>query len=160
MINHFSNRFLPPYIIYKGLRLFDTWCPRNGYPGTRYNATKSGWVEEPVFYDWFVNHFLPAVKDEKRPILLLMDGYKSHISARLIKMALDHAVHIECLPPHSTTVLQPLDVVTLSKVKLAWRQLLRKHNQVTNSKPIDKPQFALLVRFVFLLAWSLPFFFL
>ena len=78
-----------------------------------------------------------------------MDGYKSHISTTIIKSTLDHNIHIKCLPPHSTTLLQPLDIVTLWKLKTAWRQLLKTYNQKTNSNPIDKPRFALLVTFHF-----------
>ncbi|CAF5104081.1 unnamed protein product, partial [Rotaria magnacalcarata] len=33
------------------MKLWSTWIPKNGYPGARYNATLSGWVEEEVFYD-------------------------------------------------------------------------------------------------------------
>ncbi|CAF2132996.1 unnamed protein product [Rotaria magnacalcarata] len=144
-----AGRCLPPYIIYKAAQLYDSWCPKNGYPGARYNVSTNGWADSDTFNDWFLHHFVPNVKHEKRPILLIMDGYKSHISTKIIKIALDHNVHIECLPPHSTTLLQPLDVVTLSKVKTAWRQLLETYNQKTNSKPIDKSQFALLIAELF-----------
>lgn len=125
--------------------MFDAWCPRNGFPGTRYNCTPSGWIEEPIFFDWLSKQFVPAVANIKRPILLILDGHGSHISTRIIKMAMDNDIHLECLPPHSTTILQPLDVVTLTKVKTAWRLLLNNHNRTTNSQPIDKNRFALLV---------------
>ena len=78
-----------------------------------------------------------------------MNGYKSHISTTIIKTALDHNIHIECSPPHSTTLLQSLDVVTLSKLKTAWRQLLKTYHQKTNPNPIDKARFVLLVTFHF-----------
>jgi hypothetical protein len=126
--------------------------PRNGYPGTRYNATISGWSEESVFFDWFQYHFVPNVKSVKKPILLLMDGHRSHLSARIIKYAMDNGIHIECLPPHSTTILQPLDVVTLSKLKLSWRKLLRDHFKETKSEAVTKQKFALLVSFILLLS--------
>ncbi|CAF1507951.1 unnamed protein product [Rotaria sordida] len=144
-----AGRFLPPYIVYKATHLYDAWCPKNGYPGARYNVSSTGWTDGEIFNDWFIHHFIPHVKNEKRPILLVMDGYKSHISTTIIKKALDHNIHIECLPPHSTTLLQPLDVVTLSKLKTAWRQLLKTYNQKTNSTAIDKPQFALLISELF-----------
>ncbi|CAF4338979.1 unnamed protein product, partial [Rotaria magnacalcarata] len=46
-----SGEKLPPYIIYRSMKLWSTWVPKNGYPGARYNSTLSGWVDEEVFYD-------------------------------------------------------------------------------------------------------------
>ncbi|CAF3021515.1 unnamed protein product [Rotaria socialis] len=135
----------PPYIIYRGVKLWSTWVPKNGFPGARYNVTLSGWVEEEVFYDWLVHQFSPAVQHLKRPLMLFFDGHRAHISARIVKTAMDNGIELECLPPHTTTLLQPLDVVTLSKVKTAWRSILVEHNTKTNSAPIQKPKFSLLI---------------
>ena len=74
-----------------------------------------------------------------------MDGHQSHISTRIIKYSMDHGIHLECLPPHTTTILQPLDVLTLSKVKTSWRRLLQNHYKETNGQPITKQKFTLLV---------------
>lgn len=80
-----------------------------------------------------------------------MDGHNSHLSTRIIKHCMDHGIHLECLPPHTTTILQPLDVFTFSKLKNNWRKLLSKHFQQTNSQAITKQKFALLVSFLLLL---------
>jgi hypothetical protein len=125
--------------------MYDTWAPSNGFPGTRYNCSESGWIDRTIFYDWFSAMFLPAVATVKRPIFLLLDGHFSHLSTRVVKLAMQNEIHIECLPPHTTTILQPLDVVTLTKVKTAWRQILSQHNRKTNSAIIDNYTFALLV---------------
>ena len=127
------------------MKFWSTWIPKNEHPGTRYNATLSGWVEEEVFYDRFVNQFCPAVQHIKRPLILFFDGHGAHISARIVKMAMQNGIELECLSPHTTTILQPLDVVTLNKVKSVWRSLLVDHNTKTNSAPINKKKFALLV---------------
>ncbi|CAF1519554.1 unnamed protein product, partial [Rotaria sordida] len=58
---------------------------------------------------------------------------------------MQNGIELECLPPHTTTILQPLDVVTLKKVKTAWRSLLVDHNTKTNSAPTHKQEFALLI---------------
>ena len=58
---------------------------------------------------------------------------------------MENGIELECLSPHTTAILQPLDVVTLNKVKTAWRSLLADHNTKTNSAPIHKKEFALLV---------------
>lgn len=140
-----SGEKLPPYIIHRGRKLWSTWIPKNGFPGTRYNVTPSGWVEEEVFYDWFINQFCPTVQHIKRPLILFFDGHRAHISARIVKTAMDNGIELECLPPHTTTLLQPLDVVTLHKVKTAWRTLLTEHNTKTNSAPIGKAKFSLMI---------------
>ncbi|CAF4236938.1 unnamed protein product, partial [Rotaria sordida] len=57
---------------------------------------------------------------------------------------MDHGIHLECLPPHTTNILQPLDVLTLSKMKTSWRKLLSKHYQETNGETLTKQTFALL----------------
>ncbi|CAF3747959.1 unnamed protein product, partial [Rotaria sordida] len=80
-----SGKILPPYIIYAGTHLWNTW------------------------------------------------------------ISMDHQVELLCLPPHSTTVLQPLDVVTLTKIKTAWRKLLVTHNTQTNSEKIDKKRFSYMI---------------
>lgn len=46
-----SGTLLPPYVIYKAEHLYDTWTER-GPKGTRYNRTKSGWLDAKVFEDW------------------------------------------------------------------------------------------------------------
>ncbi|CAF4151860.1 unnamed protein product, partial [Rotaria sordida] len=140
-----SGKKLPPYIIFQGAQLWSTSIPKNGFPGTRYNCTKSGWVDEPVFFHWFVNQFIPNVSKVKRPIILFFDGHQTHISARIVKAAMENQIELECFPPHTTIILQPLDVVTLHKIKTAWRSLLVEHNIKTNSSSIDKQRFTLLI---------------
>ncbi|CAF4193164.1 unnamed protein product, partial [Rotaria sordida] len=117
---------LPPYIVYRGAKLWSSWIPKNGFPGTRYNVTQSGWVEEETFYDWFVNQFCPAVEHIKRPVMLFFDGHHAHISARIVKYAMINKIELECLPPHTTTLLQPLDVVTLNKISDLWQNHILK----------------------------------
>ncbi|CAF4584080.1 unnamed protein product [Rotaria sp. Silwood2] len=144
-----SGKFLPPYIIYRAQKLYDSWMPKISCRGTRFNATLSGWSEEITFFDWLRHHFVPAVKRVKKPILLLMDGHRSHLSTRIIKYAMDNKIHLECFPPHTTTILQPLDVVTLSKIKASWRKLLSNHFKQTNSTPLTKETFSLLIAELF-----------
>ncbi|CAF1524853.1 unnamed protein product [Adineta steineri] len=140
-----SGKLLPPYIVYAGTHLWNTWICKNSFAGTRYNTSLSGWVEEHIFFDWLSQHFIPYVEDIAKPVLLIFDGHKAHISTRIIKLAMDHHIELLCLPPHSTTVLQPLDVVTLAKIKTAWRKLLTAHNTQTNSQKIDKKKFSYLI---------------
>ncbi|CAF4986124.1 unnamed protein product, partial [Rotaria sp. Silwood1] len=58
-----SGELLPPYFIYKGAKMWTTSIPKNGFPGSRYNCTETGWIDEPVFFDWFKNHFIPQISE-------------------------------------------------------------------------------------------------
>lgn len=48
---------LPPYVVYKGERLMDTWV-RGGPLMARYNHTHSGWFDAYCFGDWFTLLFI------------------------------------------------------------------------------------------------------
>ena len=56
--------------------------------------------------------------------LLLCDGHDSHISAALVGYTIQHHIVLVLLPPHSSHLLQPLDVGIFGPLKtaLAYRQ--------------------------------------
>ncbi|KAF2891146.1 hypothetical protein ILUMI_15027 [Ignelater luminosus] len=54
------------------------------------------------------------------------DGHVTHISVELIKLAQENQVAIIKLPPHTTHVLQPLDVAVFKGLKTKWDQELCK----------------------------------
>ncbi|CAF2051357.1 unnamed protein product [Rotaria magnacalcarata] len=91
-----AGKFLPPYIIYQALRLFDVWMPRNCFLGSRFNATQSGWSEEKTFFDWLCNHFVPSI-------------------STLFK---NHLLPAHCSGGFSKTGIYPFDKRAISKEKL------------------------------------------
>lgn len=131
---------LPPYIIYKSLRLYTQWCPKNVIKGAVFNGTKSGWTDEHCFVDYLVKLFIPSTKHLKKPILLIFDGHYSHLSIKAVRLAIDNGIHLLCLPSHTTHVLQPLDIYTLKYVKQQWKELLWDHFKTT-SKTMEKRDF-------------------
>ena len=48
-----------------------------------------------------------------------MDGHSSHITANVIAFCMEHAIDLLILPPHTSHVLQPLDVSMFSPLKRA-----------------------------------------
>lgn len=84
----------------------------------------------------------------ERPPLLLYDGHSTHISTKLIRLAQQNNVTIMQLPPHTTHVLQPLDVAVLRSLKQNWDKELCKWQRQNPRKKIPKPDFiALLTKF-------------
>ena len=53
--------------------------------------------------------------------MLILDGHGSHISLKIVTCARENDTLIFCLPPHTTHILQSLDV----SVFRAWSQVLK-----------------------------------
>ena len=123
------------------MRLYDQWCLRNVIPGTVFNRTESGWIDENCFYDYLLKLFTPGTRHLLRPLLLILDNHSTHLSIKTAKLAIQHNIHILCLPSHATHMLQPLDLYTFKYVKTQWRNLLWDFNKSSRNKLLDKPDF-------------------
>ena len=95
------------------------------FPGGRYRLealmmpakSDSGWIDSELFIFWFNKIFLKFAVPQ-RPLLLLSDGHKSHITLDIIDLCQENNIILFCLPPRTTTrALQPLDVVVFKSFK-------------------------------------------
>jgi hypothetical protein len=133
---------LPPYVVYKGKNLWSRWT-KNGPVGCLYSVSDSGWMEGDNFMQWFSKLFVPAVKHlvDTAPVILFFDGHHSHISIKLIEEARYNKVHLICLPPHTTHILQPLDVSVFGPVKNQWKKCLKQFQIETCASVVTKEEF-------------------
>ncbi|KAG5880331.1 hypothetical protein JTB14_017934 [Gonioctena quinquepunctata] len=53
---------LPPFIIFRGKNVWQSWIPEEDYPGTMYTAQHKGWMGGGLFFKWFKESFLPFIK--------------------------------------------------------------------------------------------------
>ena len=114
----------PPYIVL-ARKTLNNEIAYNEVPGSRYGLSDKGWMDLHLFSKWFREHFLlyaPAA----RPILLLMDGHKSHFCPEMIKVAAKEGVILFALPPHTTHLCQPLDKGPFAPLKVEWRKAVHK----------------------------------
>ncbi len=132
-------------VLYKAKILYDTWT-LGGPPGCKFNVSDNGWMEKALFKDWFINVFIEHTKSLQGPKLLYLDGHKSHIDIDLSLLAIHHDVSIICLPPHSTHLLQPLDVAVFKTVKTAWRSIVQRFYEKNNFDQISKESFPALLK--------------
>lgn len=80
-------------------------------------------MESDVFLRYFETSFLQQLGD-KRPVLVIYHGHVSHVDERLIHIARQNNITILTLPPHSSHLLQPLDLTVFRSVKSRWDALL------------------------------------
>ena len=115
-----SGESLPPMIIYQ--KNFPSGAyTRGGPPNTLYAKSPNGYMDSELYLLRFKRIFLKYAPKE-RPLLLIQDGYKSHITIDLIDEARENDVEILCLPPHTAHILQPLDKVLYGPFKTRWKQ--------------------------------------
>ncbi|XP_053405107.1 uncharacterized protein LOC128546129 [Mercenaria mercenaria] len=102
---------IPPYFVFPGERFLDNLLDGKT-PGADGTMTKSGWSNYDIFSKYIKCRFLKYVqgRDSNEAILVLYDGHRSHFSIGLIDWALENNIILFVLPPHTSHILQPMDV--------------------------------------------------
>ncbi len=77
--------------------------------------------------------------------LLIDDGHTSHMSTEFITFTLANKIISLCLPPHSTHLLQPLDVSVFGPLKQNYKKLLSEKTRFSTYN-IDKTDFISLIQ--------------
>ncbi len=90
-------------------------------PGTMHGLSSSGWMDQELFSDWFLHHFLPHAPSA-RPLLLFIDGHSTHYGPYMIAKAAENKVILFILPPNTTHLCQPLDKSGFGPLKVKWRE--------------------------------------
>ena len=79
------------------------------------------------------------------PVVLYLDGHQSHTTLGLVEEARDKGIVLYTFPPHTTHLLQPLDVGVFGPLKLVWSQILKEFKLETMAAKVDKRIFPSLV---------------
>ena len=99
----------------------------------------SGWMNSELLQMWFYNDFLELVHTKKRTLLLLLDGYSSHINLDMIKMAAKETINFVCPLQHPCFSATGQD---LTPLKQDQRQQSTKHLMKNSYKRLTKNCFS------------------
>ena len=134
-----DGRILNHFLIFKGVNYKKDWFKvlENG----AICMSDTGWTNNAIGMQWFEKIFdrLTPPKGEFR--LLFMDGHDSHIQTPVIRHCVSQKIIPLCLPPHTTHILQPLDVVFFQPLAQAYRRELEAHTNFGADYHIDKCDF-------------------
>lgn len=125
--------FIPPFVIFKGIRWNDS-LKNNCFPNGQTHISPKGWITAELFLKWF-RFFINTIPNE-RPVVLLMDSHSSHIGPEVISLAKENQIYLMTFPAHTSHLLQPLDVGVYRSLKLNWSKQL---NDYMVQHPIEKP---------------------
>ena len=120
-----DGNFQKPYVIFPGVK--PVFHFKDVDP-SKYDVgpTPNGWMTSEAFFEWFIRLFVPNLKERgvEFPILVFMDGHSSHLSYSAVKCAQENNVILFCFPPHTSHILQPLDVSVFGPLKQFWNKSL------------------------------------
>ena len=104
---------------------------------------------------WLKKIFLKHVVTQ-RPVLLLVDGHKSHITLDVIDECRKNDVILFCLPPHTTHALQPLDVSVFKSLKDHYGKAVQSLSFTKKNFVVTKREFSKVLKGPFEKAFSIP----
>jgi hypothetical protein len=124
---------IPPFIIFQGKHHLSSWYKDEDLPRDWViRVSENGWTSNEIGLQW-LKHFDEHTK--KRIVggyrLLIIDGHESHDSLQFQQYCKDNKIITICMPPHSSHLLQPLDVGCFAPLKKAYgrqaEDLMRNH---------------------------------
>ena len=70
--------------------------------------------------EWLAKIFEPQTTTAGRTRVLIVDGHDSHVTIEFIRFCVESSIRLYCLPPHTTHLLQPLDVGLFGPLQHAY----------------------------------------
>jgi hypothetical protein len=114
---------IAPFIIFKGQNVLQSWIPQEVLHKWYFSANSKGWTSNLHGLEWLKRVFEPQTREKAtqnghlQQRLLICDGHDSHISGSFISHCIQNRISLLILPPHTSHVLQPLDVSIFGPLK-------------------------------------------
>ncbi len=126
-----DGTILLPLGIFKGKNVLQNWIPNVVLDKWFFSANTKGWTSNLHGLEWLKRVFEPATraKASGQYRLLVCDGHDSHISGSFIAHCLQNRIILLILPPHTSHLLQPLDVAIFGPLKKRLTAALSHLNQ-------------------------------
>jgi hypothetical protein len=129
---------VPPFLIFAGKYHLSAWYEEAEIPHNWAIAvSENGWTNNELGVEW-LKHFNAHTKTRTVGArrLLILNGHESHHSLEFQELCKEHNIYTLCMPPHSSHLLQLLDVGCFSPLKRAYSRevesLMRNHiNHIT-----------------------------
>jgi hypothetical protein len=128
-----DQTILDPFGIFKGKNVLQSWIPNEVINKWYFSANTKGWTSNLHGLEWLKRVFEPATRTKAngQQRLLICDGHDSHISGSFISHCIQNRITLLILPPHTSHLLQPLDVAIFGQLKkrlTAALSPLTRHN--------------------------------
>ena len=124
------GQFVHPMFVFPGKNFRQDFMERfyHYLPNATFGRLSNGWMDAELFLTWLDSTFDTYVTEKHipRPVLLIVDGAKVHISLEISEFCDAHNIILYILLPNSTHLIQPLDLVVMGSVKSIYRNMVRR----------------------------------
>jgi hypothetical protein len=133
---------VPPVIIFEGKVHQSTWYSDTLPLDWVIGVSENGWTDNELGLTWLENVFEKHTASRTKGVyrLLILDGHGSHLTPEFDLFCKEHSIITLCMPPHSSHLLQPLDVGCFAVLKQSYGRQIEGYmrNRVNH---INKPDF-------------------
>ena len=134
---------LPPMIILAGKMHQAAWYENNTLPyDWTIGVSENGWTNDNLGLLWlqqiFNKYSQPRTIGQYR--LLILDGHGSHATPEFDRFCSENSIIVLYMPPHSSHLLQPLDVGCFSPLKKSYGRKVEEKMRL-GINHIDKLEF-------------------
>jgi hypothetical protein len=136
-----TGDIIAPLVLFKGKNLQSSWFPTETPSNWRFDSTENAFTSNAIGFKWLMEVFLPETACGPQTRLLLCDNHGSHITVDFMYQCFVNNVQMVYLPPHSSHVLQPLDVGVFSVLKRRYRKEIANFARYDETRPIQLAQF-------------------
>nr|CAH7736046.1 unnamed protein product [Callosobruchus chinensis] len=133
----------PPMIVYPYKRVPEK-ISMTVNPDWGIGRSDNGWMTADTFYEYIKNVFHPFLVERGAtfPIVLFLDGHKSHLTYELSILCSELNIEVIALYPNATRILQPCDVAVFRPIKMGWKKAVREFNEQNPGEIVNKISFA------------------
>lgn len=118
---------LPPFVILEGKVHLQYWYQQQyGIGDWTVAVSNNGWTNDALGLR-FIQHFDKWTKHRTKGTyrLLILDGHGSHSTPEFDTFCSENNIITLCMPPHTSHILQPLDVACFGPLKTAYGRLVQ-----------------------------------
>ncbi|EED12744.1 transposon, putative [Talaromyces stipitatus ATCC 10500] len=133
---------LPSYIIFKAKKYTRLGWFEDLPDDWKINISDNGWTTDKIGLEWLKTHFIPLIDGRTlgKYRMLILDGHGSHLTAEFDRTCTENNIIPVFMPPHSSHLLQPLDVGCFAVLKRHYGQLVEQQMRL-GFNHIDKLDF-------------------
>jgi hypothetical protein len=116
-----SGWSLPPFMILAG-KLHQARWYQDLPPEWAVALSDNGWTTNELGLEW-VKHFNRHTESRTQGVyrLLILDGHESHATPEFDQFCKDNKIITLCMPPHTSYLLQPLNISSYSPLKVLYK---------------------------------------